>query len=177
MSSSFEGLTTRTEVSALVAFADLTRFQASSLKRDDHAIAEFLDALYRRTTAAVERDGRVVKYMGDAALIVVEEGRVDAGVTALLALKRDTDAWLEAQGWRGSRLVVKAHFGPVIAGPYGSEGRFDVVGNTVNTAATLEAREFALSAQAFRQLSPPMRQHFKKHTPPITYIRTEDRHR
>jgi hypothetical protein len=40
----------------------------------------------------------------------------------------------------------------------------------VNTAATLESRNFALSAQAFRKLGPAARKAFRKHTPPVTYI-------
>jgi hypothetical protein len=34
-----------------------------------------------------------------------------------------------------------------------------------------------LTVEAFRKLSPPMRKRFKKHTPTVTYIRTEDPHR
>ncbi len=39
----------------------------------------------------------------------------------------------------------------------------------------LEARGVALSVTAFRKLGPALRQRFEKHTPPITYIRLEDR--
>jgi hypothetical protein len=41
----------------------------------------------------------------------------------------------------------------------------------------LDSTGVALSVEAFRKLSPDMRRRFKKHTPPITYIRTEDPHR
>jgi hypothetical protein len=41
----------------------------------------------------------------------------------------------------------------------------------------LDATGVALSAEAFRQLGPELRKRFKKHTPTITYIRTEDPHR
>lgn len=118
----------------------------------------------------------LVKPIGDAVLAAFDAEAVDAGVSALLDLKADVDAWLPSVGWRDSRLVVKAHFGPVVAGPFGVPPRFDVVGDTVNTAATLEARQFALSADAFRRLSPTLRKRFKKHTPPVTYIRVEDPH-
>jgi hypothetical protein len=35
-------------------------------------------------------------------------------------------------------------------------------------------RSEAVSVAAFRKLSPPLRRRFKKHTPPVTYIRAED---
>jgi hypothetical protein len=46
----------------------------------------------------------------------------------------------------------------------------------VNICATLESGPLVLSPQAFRALDAEARRHFKKHTPPVTYIRVEDRH-
>jgi len=47
--------------------------------------------------------------------------------------------------------------------------RFDVFGHAVNIAALLTSDGLALTPQTCR--------HFKKHTPPISYISVEDRHR
>jgi hypothetical protein len=44
----------------------------------------------------------------------------------------------------------------------------------VNTTALLDSSGVTLSVAAFRKLSPPLRRRFKKHTPPVTYIRAED---
>jgi len=44
----------------------------------------------------------------------------------------------------------------------------------VNTTATLEGSGVTLSVSAFRKLGPELRRRFRKHTPPITYIRLED---
>ena len=67
----------------------------------------------------------------------------------------------------------------MIAGPFGGvkAKRYDVAGKTVNTTAALEATGITLSGAAFRKLGRDLRTRFKKHTPPITYIRTEDPHR
>jgi class 3 adenylate cyclase len=81
-------------------------------------------------------------------LVVFDEAHVDLGVEALLALKDAGEA---------------------------GDKRYDVIGKTVNTAAALEGRGVALSVSAFRKLGPALRRRFKKHTPPITYIRLEDR--
>jgi adenylate cyclase len=172
MAASLGALTARTEIPLLIAFADLTRFQVTCERTPDAEMAALLDELYVRVAERVAgAGGVVVKYMGDAALVVFPEERASDGAVALLALKEETDAWLRGRGL-DCRLIVKAHFGPAVAGPFGprESRRFDVIGSAVNLAATLETRSFALSAEAFRRLAPDARKRFKKHTPPITYI-------
>jgi class 3 adenylate cyclase len=169
----------RIAVPLLVAFADLTRFAAEAARRADEDVAHALDGFYERVDERVSgAGGVVVKTMGDAALVVFPEERADRGVAALLDLKDEVDTYFDALGW-ASRLVVKVHFGPVVAGPFGpsSKARFDVLGKVVNQAALLEGSGVSLSVAAFRKLGPELRQRFKKHTPEVTYIRLEDRHR
>ena len=169
----------RAEIPLLIAFADLTRYAAQSLRISDETLAQTMDAHYERIAARIEpAGGSVVKFIGDAALVVFPVESVDRGVQALLDLKEEVDHWFEAIGWE-CRMMVKIHFGPAIAGPYGASGakRFDVLGRSVNAAAMLDSTGVALSAEAFRKLGPAMRKRFKKHTPTITYIRTEDPHR
>jgi class 3 adenylate cyclase len=85
---------------------------------------------------------------------------------------------MAGRGW-DCRLTAKAHYGVVVAGPFGppEAARFDVIGKAVNTAAMLDGAGVTLSVAAFRRLSPHLRRRFKKHTPPVTYIRSEDPHR
>jgi len=64
--------------------------------------------------------------------------------------------------------VEKYHLGPA------NDKRFDVIGRAVNITAVLPSGGVTLSAEAFRKLSPALRQEFKKHTPPITYIAADD---
>jgi class 3 adenylate cyclase len=164
----------RTEKALLIVFADLTRFMVNSRGTPDGTLAERLDGYYRHAEKLVATlGGRVVKFMGDAFLAVWPEERAGAGVAALPELKRDIDAWWSAQGW-DSRVVVKAHFGRAVVGPFGGEARFDVIGNEVNVAATLPARSVSLSAEAFRCLENGERRAFKKHTPPVIYIPVDD---
>ncbi|MBI3724486.1 adenylate/guanylate cyclase domain-containing protein [bacterium] len=162
----------RKPVSLLVAFTDLTHFQVECARTGDEKLAAIMDDYYERVSARVERaGGRVVKFMGDAALIVFSREDADAGTVALIELKEEIDAHMEKLRWQ-SRLIVKAHVGEVVAGPYGAKGekRFDLLGREVNVAATLLSRSFAISVDAFRKLSPETRKRFKKHTPPVTYI-------
>jgi class 3 adenylate cyclase len=172
-------LPVRRELPLLIAFADLTRFAAQSLRVSDEELADTVDALYQRVAARVTAaNGRVVKFIGDATLVVFAPSEADAGVAALLDLKSEVDQWMASIGWE-CRMMIKIHFGSAIAGPFAAAagGRFDVIGKAVNTTAMLDSTGVALSAEAFRKLSPELRQRFKKHTPTITYIRVEDPHR
>jgi class 3 adenylate cyclase len=167
---------TRSQVPLLIAFVDLARFAAQSQRSDDLELADALDAFYEHVAAAVVGGGgTVVKFIGDAALVAFPAGAVDRGVETLLALKDSVDELMARRGWE-CRLIVKAHFGTVVAGPFGAAGdkRPDVIGKAVNVAAGLDASGVTLSVEAFRKLGPAMRTRFKKHTPPITYIRTQD---
>jgi adenylate cyclase len=167
----------RSETPLLVVFVDLTRFAAQSQRVDDMELADTLDAYYEQVGASVQdAGGRVVKCLGDGVLIVFDDAHVDRGVERLLALKDVVDHAMARRGWE-CRLVVKAHFGTVVSGPFGRAGdkRYDIIGKTVNTAVTLDATGVTLSVAAFRKLSPALRRRFKKHTPPVTYIRFEDR--
>ena len=167
---------TRAEIPVLIAFADLLRFAVQSQRTDDVELAETIDEYYEHIGAAIEAGGgTVVKFLGDAALIAFPEGGVDRGVEALLALKESVDELMQRRGW-ACRLVIKAHFGTAVAGPYGAAGnkRYDLIGRAVNIAARLEGSGVTLSVEAFRKLGPGVRARFRKHTPPITYIRVED---
>ena len=163
----------------LIAFIDFTRFAVEAQRRADAEIAPVMDAYYELAGAIVTAGGgRVVKFIGDATLTVFPPEAVDRGVAALLELKEAADQLMLDRGW-DSRLLLKVHFGPVVAGQFGvaSDKRYDVLGKTVNVTARLHANEVALSVEAFRQLGAEMRRRFKKHTPPVTYIRVEDAHR
>jgi class 3 adenylate cyclase len=166
----------RSEVPLLIAFADLTRFFVQSQRGSDLDLADTLDAFYECVAVPVDKaGGRVVKFIGDAALIVFSEDAVERGVEALLQVKDAVDDLMERRRW-DCRLTVKAHFGTTVAGPFGAAGakRFDVIGKAVNTAATLDGSGVTLSVAAFRKLGPELRRRFRKHTPPVTYIRHED---
>ena len=162
----------RGEQSLVVAFLDLTQFAAQSARVEDAELAERVDGYYARVSQRViAAGGYVVKFIGDGALVVFRREAADAAVQALLDVKAEVDDWLASIGWP-CRLHIKIHVGDVIVGPF--DGRLDVIGREVNTAAMLDSTGVALSVPAFRALGPELRQRFKKHTPPVTYIRTED---
>lgn len=158
------------QVNALVAMCDCTRFMQSSKGRSSAELFADLNDFYLLTEDAVgAAGGLVVKFMGDAALVVFPEELADQGIMALLDLKATVDRWIQHRAL-GNSLHVNAHFGEVTLGKMGRAGTLDVIGETVAIAATLGSRSFGLSQQAFRQLTPEHRQRFQKFTPPAMYL-------
>jgi class 3 adenylate cyclase len=161
----------------LICFIDLSGFARDAERTPDERLAELLDVYYERVgEAATRAGGTLVKLIGDGALLVFPPDRADDAVDALLALRDDVATMFGNESWH-STLVVKLHAGDVVCGPFGPAGdkRFDIIGGEVNITARLPTRSFAISAEAFRTLTPEGRARFKKHTLPITYIPVDDR--
>ena len=118
-------------------------------------------------------EGTIVKYIGDACLVIYPGHAADAGVRNLLTLKEKTDSHIQAQGFR-SRLAGAAHYGEATIGPFGPDKRLDVFGESVNRAALTERgdqrSDFVITPEAFRRLESETRRLFRKHTPPIVYL-------
>ena len=78
-----------TQVKVLVAFVDLSRFAAHTEDLDELEVSTTVDAYYELVDATVRAaGGRVVKFIGDAGLLVFPAEHVDAGVLALFDLKQ-----------------------------------------------------------------------------------------
>jgi adenylate cyclase len=170
---------TPTEHDVLVAFTGLAGFNRKFvLPGEDRNVFDTMRDYFAWSGAHIQScGGTVVKCIGDAMLLAWEARDASAAVRALLELKSLGDAWLLQRGIP-CQHQIKAHLGSAIVGPIGAPGqeRLDVLGKTVNICATLENGPFVLSPQGFRALDAPTRKLFKKHTPPVTYIRIEDRH-
>ncbi len=155
------------QANALVALCDCSGFMQSSKGRSSAELFADLNDFYLLIEDAIlAAGGLVVKFMGDAALIVFPEELADQGIMALLALKASVDAWIQHRAI-GNSLHVNVHYGEVTLGRMGRCGNLDVIGETVAIAATLGSRGFGLSQQAFRQLTPEHRQVFRKLMPPV----------
>jgi adenylate cyclase len=169
----------RTETPYLIALLSLNGFASQAARVTDMQAADVLDEYLTLGTEAIEgAGGTVVKFLGDGLLAVFPPQHADSAVLGLLAFKPVADLFFRKRHWE-CRLIVRLHYGAVVAGPLGppAHQRFDVIGRAVNIAVRLESRGVAMSVEAFRQLGPDVRKHFKKHTPPITYIRAEEPHR
>ena len=166
-------------VSGLIACSDLTGFTKLAQSRPEEETFRFLSEYYEFVGDKITpANGTVIKFMGDAALMLFSESSVDRGMMALLALYTEGDRYLADQGV-SCRHHIRAHFGAVLMGELGTrtEKRRDILGSEVNAMFLLKTTGFTITTAAFRKLSKETRVHFKKHTPPITYIPTEQPHK
>ena len=118
----FNDLDSPTERTLLVAFTDVTGFAKEFQNRTNREMFDLMSQLYQLMGNEVKASGgKVVKFMGDAALLVCPEENAKRAVEALQQLRATADNWLKAQGLRGE-FRVRAHIGPVICGPLGTAG-------------------------------------------------------
>ena len=154
-----------------IAFFDLSRISEWASSEEDERAAGFLQRFYELAAEHIgPAGGRIVKFIGDAGLIVFPKESAEQVIFALCDFARAARECGREVGL-DTYLNVNVHVGPVIAGSFGPPGseRYDVLGKAVNVAATLGRRGVTLSPQAFRTLSPEGRERFDKVTRPVTY--------
>ena len=129
---------------ASILFADMAGFSARASDTEPADLVRFLNGVFTRLDALVERHGlEKIKTTGDAYMVVsgVPEPRPDqAEALAALALDmRDALAGLVDQKGRAVPVRIGIASGPVVAGVVGTRKFFyDVWGDAVNTAARME---------------------------------------
>ncbi|MEM7365085.1 MAG: adenylate/guanylate cyclase domain-containing protein [Pseudomonadota bacterium] len=153
-----------------IAFFDLSRFNEWFSSEQDDAAIGFLQHVYELTAELEAHGCRVVKFMGDAGLVVFEPEHAEVAIFALCAFSEQVRDDALAAGF-DSWCNINIHVGDVVTGSFGSPGReqFDVLGKAVNVAARLGRRGVIMSPQAFRTLSTEARDRFQKITRPVTY--------
>ena len=135
---------------AAVWFADIVGYSRLA-SQDERAALDLVHRFEAAARAAAERyHGRVVKFIGDAAL--AEFGSTEAAVRAALEL-RDSFAEIGAEGGHAPSLRIGMHIGEVVRREDG-----DLSGNGVNVAARLQTEaapgQVLVSEDVWRQLRP-----------------------
>jgi adenylate cyclase len=167
------------KMSLVIGFCDLHGFVRLSNSMDDPELFTFLNAFWQENCPVLEKSGgQILKFIGDAILVVFPAENASNAVLSLLSFKESCELWLENRG-KKNRMIIKAHIGEVIAGYMGSDNYKwpDIIGQAVNLCATLNSNGFAMTPELFRKLEPAERQLFKKHTAAVTYIPTTEPHR
>jgi class 3 adenylate cyclase len=169
--------TTPQRVNLLISFIDIMSFSAISQRMGDPlALFEFLDSFAKTVIRIVDgTSGLIVKFIGDACLLVFPEDAVDEGIRTIIGIKSECEEQFRKQSIQ-TGLRITAHFGEVAIGPLGC-GKcrsLDIIGDAANTASVLGRGEhrgrIIISPQAFRKLSAETRKLFHKYTPPIVYL-------
>ena len=128
-------------VELLICFVDIGGWLRATKQKSRDEVFEFLTRFYEQVVPlAEEYGGRLVKLMGDAALIVwppEETAGAIEGARAMLA-RFDTQV-ADFSLSEPLKLHVAMASGPVIAAEMGPESirRFDVIGDAVNDAALM----------------------------------------
>lgn len=132
---------------AAVWFADIVGYTRLSSQDEDAALA-VVDELQALSHQAVAGKGRVVKFLGDAALAVFDS--TNAALESALALQK-AFAESETVQSHGCSLSVGVHVGEVVESEDG-----DVYGDGVNMASRIEgvasAGQVVISEDVYRQI-------------------------
>ena len=162
------------KVSALICMTDITGFMRISRSEDMETVFAILKDIAVISTKKIEgTPGKIIKYIGDASLIMFPEEFVDSGVCKLLELKEDLEGYFKQKGY-SNKVTFCLHFGEVILGRLPPVDSIDVFGDTVNIAFILDREghsgRFIISSQVFRKLKPETRKRFHKFTHPVVYL-------
>jgi adenylate cyclase len=131
------------EAEVTVLFVDIREFTAFAERASAAEVVTELNAFYERVVPVLVRHGgHANKFVGDGLLGVFGApehlaDHADRGVAAALEI-----AAVVRRAYRGRlRIGIGVNSGPVVAGTIGGGGRveFTVIGDTVNTAARVEA--------------------------------------
>ena len=132
-----------------VMFLDIRGFTAFAEQLPLKNTLELLRNFHSRMSEEVfSHNGTLDKYIGDGLMATFgapKKGPRDAAnaIQCALAMRNRIVAWnaeREAQGYRPIEIGIGVHFGRVVMGDIGSEGRmeFAVIGDTVNVASRIE---------------------------------------
>ena len=168
---------TPTEAELVVGMYDLTNYTAFGQRATP---LEVLDVMTRYHAFAGQlfhaAGGILIKTAGDAGLFAFRDADADTAVQKALDLQADGDRWLAEVNYKG-RVRTVMHLGPCALGLMGGPGRemLDIMGKTVNIVGAMRTEGYlAVTPALFRRLGSDMRAHFKKHTPPVSYIGVDD---
>lgn len=141
-----------------ILFADIRGFTSFSEQKLPYDVVFVLNRYFRSMGEAIEQaGGRVDKFIGDGimALFGVDASPGDGATSALLAAQGmsaqldELNRLLEADLPAPLRIGIGIHIGPAIVGEmgYGPAISVTAIGDTVNTAARLEAKTKDFGAQ------------------------------
>lgn len=162
----FSGLKDGDITTALVCFTDIAGFTRTAKSLSLEQIA----ALLKRVCSIIakhvrETSGRVVKYIGDASLLVFAEEDVDGVIRELLSMKREIEDYFESS-YPDLSITFSAHIGEIILVRLEPLAGLDIGGDTVNRASLLgnQARGggFVISREVYERLADATRRRFHR---------------
>jgi len=129
---------------AYILFTDIRNFTGMSEKLSSAQVFELLNSLLDKAIPTIKKSGGYVdKFIGDAVLAVFDTdigNPVECAIELLNNLKILNEELVVNYDVNVS-IGIGIHYGPVVSGTIGNQSRMEgtVIGDTVNTAARLEA--------------------------------------
>ena len=174
----FDSIREPQKLDLLICFCDIDNFTSvARAKPDPLDLFRVLSGMAKEMSDFMRPStGRIVKFIGDSALVIFPGNAADDGMRVLLGMKGRIERYLARNGLK-AKILFQVHFGEVAIGPFGDGDSLDIIGEQINHAARLGHGEhrgmFVISPQAFRKLKPETRKSFHKHTPPVVYVAEE----
>jgi adenylate cyclase len=145
----YSEVTSPTECHIVIAVADIARITQIAQAMSNREMFEMFSEFYELIGGIVESaGGKVVKFMGDAALVIFPGNAPGQAIAGLRRLKAEGEEWLAGYS-SDPQINLKAHIGSVVCGPLGPAGekRFDVIGAPINELFLMHSGDFVLSSE------------------------------
>jgi class 3 adenylate cyclase len=118
-------------------------------------------------------DGKIIKYIGDASLLIFHEETIDASIQLMIQLKKELDNHLGSFD-EAMTVTFSLSYGEIIFAQLKPLNTLDVFGQAVNQAALLNnptyRGQFVLSEAVMERASEKTKALFRESRPPATYI-------
>jgi adenylate cyclase len=140
----------------IVGLAHVAGFANACERKSNEQVFRVLEEFYELVGEIVHSaGGTVVKFMGDAVLLVFAADHATTAMDSLRSLRAQAQPhWTAFDD--ACHIQAKAHLGPVSCGALGVRGdkRFDVVGTTVNDLVRMPWGKLAISDELRARLVP-----------------------
>jgi adenylate cyclase len=170
----FLGLKDGDVTRALVCFTDIAGFSRTARSLSLEQIAGLLKKVSSVISAHVDKtSGKVVKYIGDASLLVFPEEDIDKTMCELLSMKREIKKYFESD-YPALSITFSAHLGEIVIVRLEPFASLDILGHTVNLASLLgnyaRSGGFVISQEVSDRLADTTQGEFRKLDTPAVYV-------
>jgi len=155
------------EQNLLVGFYDLNGYMQWAAKQPPLKVLNDLDRFFEETGSDINaRGGLFIKAIGDTGLFIFPaetQLQCDQVIHSVLDFYARTNKWLSKE-INALQMAIQMNWGPVACGYVGAtpDKRFDIYGETVNTAALINTSRFAISSTLYEKASTRVKEKFEE---------------
>ena len=158
----------RVSTEMAIFFSDIRSFTTISEQMTSQETFAFVNGYLKEVCPEIrDRNGLIIKFLGDGIMAVFPDGADDALEAAIAQLKRlqEYNQFLLSTGWMPIKIGIGIHWGHIMVGIVGEKGRMsgDAFSNNVNLTARLEGLtkfygvSLLISESAFNYLKNPQK--------------------